>query len=1040
VDEIPHYFGRAEFVNLFVVNFLLSKVIEMKKVHTMGDYAPPANDRRFVGLEDVVHYQTIVPLRHLSFDNISSIQFCVDGARGLPASVTATRVTARLLSHDRTQVGEPSAPSHSNPDSDARNPLFDLHMGWRGNVLIPSVTVVCRIDTLEKPSLLPKCVGFAVMKLCVDMNGKQPKPEMHPEDRVYLNAGQYLLPIVYGTVPTDGPFTEELMDSLPHVHEAYLAVRLFDPSVEVPNPPPEIEYMPYSGHPDFGKYVVDNSVAGSIVHAMPYSDPSVRKIPISEFILDEIMRGEEIGEGEKRVVLRQCIEWMAVSFPPLKSKLPLIDSRFILPYEDKFGVFCALDMLFQMPQKPSLLGVTKRSLGKQTMFQAKKYDNKIRYYKTYFRYLPGFIPKKHGGKGQPKEETLADMVIDDASLEPNLASPEHNLIFNDDFSRTVGIELTQNACLLMVVSAVDILTSEALASGSEQHAHSQSLNHHSQSYGAASLNNSPSRNGRGGNINGFATPEEHFRRTEEEKGFKLRGLRGIYFNENHVDGNGVWWGIVPLLIESPFEKDAHGNRVTPAPIFSPMKALKAAATVVIFASSSKLTSNNSDNSLENGEALSMGVVKKLKDISSGLRRSNSSKKMLAELGRSKSANRIALKRGNSGMGNWVEVNDNDMNVMDISRESSFRDSKPTTHNHHYSNNKQEESLSRVATGKSTGRSSKNGKQGKSSAVVAAVAQAAMDAQKDIMSINNGHWFVNSGTHQIPLFQGLPPEELFLAANPMAWVMAQLAHLPSPTELAAATAPVPHATSVLAHQYQLQQQKQQQASASWLGIFGGCHGTASTTEAVVPPPVSSTKAAFDAGNSNVANTVASPVKRVAGGAMIAGGTTASAQPVVASHHKETTFYQLQLVPGCSAFISIIDPRLRAFSHDSVARDANVPLRMETIEKLLRAQLLRHMKYFQSNSNKAAGRQYGRHLAKNLHPNAMKSANRAVYAAEEEERFIRMKLQKAFQFDFATVQRLSRGKRSYEAAIPPSILVPTLVQEINHHFMEIISESD
>lgn len=105
----------------------------MNKIHTMGEYAPVhQNDRRFVGVEDVVHYQTIMPLRHLSFDTISSIQFCVDGAHGLPASVTATRVTARLLSHDRTQIGEPSAPSYSNPDSDARNPKFDLHMGWRG--------------------------------------------------------------------------------------------------------------------------------------------------------------------------------------------------------------------------------------------------------------------------------------------------------------------------------------------------------------------------------------------------------------------------------------------------------------------------------------------------------------------------------------------------------------------------------------------------------------------------------------------------------------------------------------------------------------------------------------------------------------------------------------------------------------------------------------------------------------------------------------------------------------------------------------------
>lgn len=115
--------------------FLYADEATMKKVHILeapDTQVPPQHDRRFAGMEEVVHSQTIKPLRHLSFDTISSIQFCVDGARGLPASVTGTRVTARLLSHDRTQVGEPSAPSYSNPDSEARNPQFDLHMGWRG--------------------------------------------------------------------------------------------------------------------------------------------------------------------------------------------------------------------------------------------------------------------------------------------------------------------------------------------------------------------------------------------------------------------------------------------------------------------------------------------------------------------------------------------------------------------------------------------------------------------------------------------------------------------------------------------------------------------------------------------------------------------------------------------------------------------------------------------------------------------------------------------------------------------------------------------
>lgn len=134
----------------------------------------PQRDRRNAGGEEVIQSQQVRSLRHLAFDSVSSIQFCVDSASGLPISCTATRVTARLLSHDRSQIGEPSAPSYCDPDSECYSPKFDLHMGWRGNTLHPSITIVCRIDTLERPSLLPKCVGFAVLKLCVDGNGDQP--------------------------------------------------------------------------------------------------------------------------------------------------------------------------------------------------------------------------------------------------------------------------------------------------------------------------------------------------------------------------------------------------------------------------------------------------------------------------------------------------------------------------------------------------------------------------------------------------------------------------------------------------------------------------------------------------------------------------------------------------------------------------------------------------------------------------------------------------------------------------------------------------
>ncbi len=105
----------------------------MSKVYVGNQEEQYVRDRRHLHTnEEVISSQTIKQLKHLAFSSINSIQFCVDSAVGLPLSVTATRVTARLLAHDRSQVGEPSAPSFSDPDSEPSEPRYDLIMGWRG--------------------------------------------------------------------------------------------------------------------------------------------------------------------------------------------------------------------------------------------------------------------------------------------------------------------------------------------------------------------------------------------------------------------------------------------------------------------------------------------------------------------------------------------------------------------------------------------------------------------------------------------------------------------------------------------------------------------------------------------------------------------------------------------------------------------------------------------------------------------------------------------------------------------------------------------
>ena len=99
--------------------------------------------RKNEGHVNVEESKQLARMQRPDFKRVSSIQFCVDGAVGLPSSVTATRVTARLIDYNRCQIGEPSASSISNPDSSVSAPIFDLHAGWRGMQLFPHLVMFC---------------------------------------------------------------------------------------------------------------------------------------------------------------------------------------------------------------------------------------------------------------------------------------------------------------------------------------------------------------------------------------------------------------------------------------------------------------------------------------------------------------------------------------------------------------------------------------------------------------------------------------------------------------------------------------------------------------------------------------------------------------------------------------------------------------------------------------------------------------------------------------------------------------------------------
>eukprot|EP01038_Epipyxis_sp_PR26KG_P009588 gene9588-12914_t len=474
------------------------------------------------------------PSQQPVFDRSSLVQLCVDGASKLPWNAVATRVSALILTWDRVQVCEAALPAFSFPDSACQSPTYDLHMSWRGAVLDPSLTIVFRVDTLEKPSLKPKCMGYAAIKLCKYANGDQPKPGQQKQT-CYLNAGNHDVPIFYGRVPLNGPLVEESMNDLPKIPNAILKVRLFDPNIE------QLSTSINSNRSDItspttnskldSRHLSDSSIGLTIVKLYTQDMQKVARLPVSKSLMDEITRGHSLDSNELKIFYRQITDWMTNIFPPIKEMRLLLDYRYMLPYNDEEGAMIGLDMLYNMPIRKTLIHAASASLSRNSMIR--KWNNKLTYFKTVFRYLPGSTTRKGAEtkSSSPSRTESADpdyaapihnLIVDDASININFDSKELCPHFVDEFSVTSHLELTPNSCLLIVVTAVDVLTT----------------NETQKSRGNNNRRNGQQQSMRRDRV----SPDDY----DGSNG--LDGLVGVFVGNR--DPLCTWWGVIPLQISN----------------------------------------------------------------------------------------------------------------------------------------------------------------------------------------------------------------------------------------------------------------------------------------------------------------------------------------------------------------------------------------------------------------------------------------------------------------------------------------------------------
>ena len=418
--------------------------------------------------------------------------------------------------------------------------------------------------------MVAKCVGYSILKLYVDEEGLQPLPGVKNK-KYYLNSGQFTLPIVYGKIPVEGLLSESSLNALPHITNAFLSVRLFDYDKQ------DIAYnitemtlpSPTSHFTDFKRTLSimsemslseldksDNSFSKSIACAIVFnssiaSNREIRKLPSS--LVREHSVNKKINFSEKQKLHQSISKWMSDAFPRYEEVELLINPKYVLNYDGRIGCSLGLDMLYNMPDRKKLIKEAQQASHVMVMRSgyAKGWDNKIKYFKTVFRYLPGsnenIKPESSDGKesGSKKEKDIS-CIIDDASVVIDIHSHELSPIFLDKLSTTTGLNLGVNSCVLVQVTAVDILTIKNPEVISKKSAPVDSP----PAKPAADCTTTSDKTA----IDPFDSRQSNeTEKCQVDKEDCLKGLVGVYVASKEFSNS--WWGILPLISTDSEESD-----------------------------------------------------------------------------------------------------------------------------------------------------------------------------------------------------------------------------------------------------------------------------------------------------------------------------------------------------------------------------------------------------------------------------------------------------------------------------------------------------
>lgn len=396
----------------------------------------------------------------------------------------------------------------------------------------------------------------------------------------FLNSGEFSLPLYYGRIP-DGELRDDtIVETMNTISGAFLRVRLFDSQYQVDadsrwtwksksslgtgttgtkmtkDADDDSDFGSARTHqpePTQGATVVESVLqcaqslqpGQALQHPIPVNPNQALRIlysrdPLANSRMEATSR-EQLQVFQQRShrrmeVIEIVARYVETLFPRLDEIKTVVNPTYIMNYEDSVGSLLSLDMLYNMPNRRNLIRAADESTIVQAIRQglSSGWDNKIKYFKTVFRYLPGTSDEEFESMNK---EASKEFVLDDASVRPVLTSHELSPMYVDDFSCTASLRLTARACLLIQVTAVDVLTSSKISNVEG--------NTSKDLVSAAHLPGSPQRS-RQNSLTGEEICDTASAAVDKksERLSKLKGLIGIYIGHNDVES--TWWGILPL--------------------------------------------------------------------------------------------------------------------------------------------------------------------------------------------------------------------------------------------------------------------------------------------------------------------------------------------------------------------------------------------------------------------------------------------------------------------------------------------------------------